>query len=140
MTDVADSLRSFIIARANSRCEYCGVSSVGQIAPFEVDHVMPRTRGGTTIAENLSLACPRCNAFKWAHTTGIDPLTAEEIPLFDPRCQIWHEHFRWSESNLGEIVGVTACGRATINRLRMNASAIVVIRRLLLEAGLISAP
>jgi len=35
-------LRQFILERDNYTCQYCGDKK----GPFEVDHVMPRSRGG----------------------------------------------------------------------------------------------
>ena len=57
-----------------------------------------------------------CNSYKWAQTHGRDPETHEEVPLFDPRTQHWHEHFYWSENGV-YIIGLTAIGRATVDTL-----------------------
>jgi len=40
---------------------------------------------GLTSIENLALACVFCSLRKWAKQTAIDPLTSEEVPLFNPR-------------------------------------------------------
>lgn len=43
----------------------------------------------------------------------VDTATGDWVPIFDPRHQIWREHFAWSEG--GElIIGMTATGRATV--------------------------
>jgi hypothetical protein len=56
---------------------------------------------------------------KSAATTGIDPVSGETAPLFNPNSQKWTEHFRF----LGfEIRGLTPCGRATIAALKMNTA------------------
>jgi hypothetical protein len=41
------------------------------------------------------------------------------VPLFNPRQQIWQEHFIW-ENNGILIQGITAIGRATCIRLDLN--------------------
>jgi hypothetical protein len=54
--------------------------------------------------------------------------------LFNPRRQKWKTHFRWSEDGI-EIMGVTACGRATVIALQMNRPEIVAARWLWVQAG-----
>jgi hypothetical protein len=61
-------------------------------------------------------------------------VTDTEQALFNPRRQIWSEHFQWSPEKW-EIEGITPCGRATVATLRMNDPEIVGIRRLLTELG-----
>ena len=39
------------------RCAYCGKTDT----PFEVDHILPRSRGGSNRISNLCLACHVCN-------------------------------------------------------------------------------
>ena len=46
-------------------CAYCRVPLVGS---FQVDHIMPRSRGGKTEKDNLCCACPPCNYRKRART------------------------------------------------------------------------
>lgn len=75
--------------------------------------------------ENLALACVSCSLHKAARQTATDPETAKDIALFDPRRDRWTEHFRWQGVR---IVGVTPCGRATVEALRMNRPLILAIR------------
>ena len=132
MSVVGQDLRNKVVARANGRCEYCQVSAEGQIGAFPIDHITPRNRAGTTVFGNLALSCPRCNAHKWAFDSGFDPLTGSEVRLFHPRENAWSDHFEWS---LGEgratINGKTPIGRATVERLKMNAEEVLEIRHLL---------
>jgi HNH endonuclease len=109
------------------------------VGRFPIDHVIPRTDGGITDLSNLALACPHCNASKWKHTHGIDLMTGENAPLFNPRVTSWAQHFRWSEEDPCLIIGITACGRATVNRLRLNDAELVLIRRLLRGLGIMTA-
>jgi hypothetical protein len=56
------------------------------------------------------------------------------MALFNPRQQLWIDHFAWSEDGT-EIIGKAPCGRATITALKMNNAEIVVARRLWVSVG-----
>lgn len=56
------SLRWQVITRAMGRCEACGVSAL--IRALEVDHIVPRSRGGSNEPENLQALCSTCNLQK----------------------------------------------------------------------------
>lgn len=56
MSDIPNELRRLVIERAGNRCEYCGLSQIGQEATFHVDHIIPESAGGQTTAENLAMA------------------------------------------------------------------------------------
>jgi 5-methylcytosine-specific restriction endonuclease McrA len=59
------SIRVRILERDKYRCAYCGRTSA-QVA-LEVDHVLPRSRGGSDVPTNLITACFDCNNGKGAH-------------------------------------------------------------------------
>lgn len=73
--------------------------------------------------------------FKRDFVAAIDPYTGAEIALFNPRIQNWNDHFRWDEDKTG-VIGLSAVGRATVSRLRMNRHAAVRARRRWVDAGL----
>ena len=135
MSQFSAATRSTVVERARGRCEYCHLPTRGQVATFPIDYVTPRTAGGTDSLDNIALACPHCNARKWAFTDGTDRETAELVRLFNPRTDNWPEHFRWSAAEWGTLVGLTPNGRATIDRLQMNAPDLVAVRRLLAALG-----
>lgn len=54
--------RRAVFARDRSSCQYCGGSAEN------LDHVTPRSRGGTHTWENVVAACRPCNARKGDHT------------------------------------------------------------------------
>ena len=58
--------RERIIAKTDGRCGYCGGRPVGK--DLQVDHMIPRNRGGDTIDDNLVTACKRCNNLKKTKT------------------------------------------------------------------------
>jgi len=114
--------------RAEHRCEYCRAPEAAFNFPFEVEHIHPSSAGGPGATANLALGCRLCNLFKSAATTAADPGTGEIVPLFHPRTDRWEEHFRVQPG--GTIVGNTAIGRATIEKLRMNSPRQLAARQL----------
>ena len=136
MSAGTEQFREAVVKRAGNRCEYCQLPAQFQISGFEIDHILPRSRGGQTDVSNAALACPHCNARKWAHIDGEDPELGQRVVLFNPRTQRWEDHFRWSEQHLFTLVGISTHGRATVARLHMNHPDLVNIRRLLAELGL----
>lgn len=57
-------IRSYLLEKFGRRCVYCGR---GETA-FEIDHVLPRSRGGTDRVSNLVLSCHDCNRAKGDQT------------------------------------------------------------------------
>ena len=133
--EVSEALRNAVRDRAQGRCKYCLTSEVLSGIRCQTDHIIPRSRGGTTTADNLCLAGAACNGHKHARTHALDPLSGIEVPLFDPRRQRWHEHFFWSPDGT-EIIGQTPTGRATIAALGLNDALIVAARSLWTGTGL----
>jgi hypothetical protein len=113
------NMRQRIRRRANFLCEYCHSSEEASTSLFTFDHLQPQSLGGQDTEENLALACHRCNGRRYNFTEGLDPETQTLVPLFNPRLAQWSEHFIWS-ANGEEILGITAVGRATVERLDMN--------------------
>jgi 5-methylcytosine-specific restriction endonuclease McrA len=115
-------LQDLVFKRAGSVCEYCRHPA----PPFHVEHIIARKHGGPTHAENLALACIRCNFHKGPNISGIDPETSRIVRLFHPRNDVWAEHFRWENATL---LGITPEGRATIAVLEINHPLRVEVRR-----------
>jgi len=131
---ISAALRTRVRRQARQRCEYCQTPEWITGLVCEIDHIIPRAHGGSTTFDNLCLACSACNAYKQAKMHATDPETGQEVPLFHPRRQRWHEHFAWSESGT-LIIGLTSCGRATIEALRLNNVEIVAARALWVGVG-----
>ncbi|ACX53237.1 HNH endonuclease (plasmid) [Ammonifex degensii KC4] len=53
-------VREYLLEKYGRKCAYCGKENV----PLEVDHVVPKSRGGTDRVSNLTLACRECNRAK----------------------------------------------------------------------------
>lgn len=101
---------------------------------MHLDHIVPEVAGGPTVADNLCAACFSCNVAKGAQQTAVDPLTGATVSLFHPLQQQWPEHFAWDGSQT-QIVGLTACGRATVKALHLNNPTVVQARRRWVSAG-----
>jgi hypothetical protein len=132
VTAIPESLRQQVIARAQRRCEYCYAPLFATLG-MEVDHIIPTSKGGFTELDNLCLSCDYCNGHKLAAIQGIDPVSGEHIPLFNPRIHQWAEHLSWVDGGQ-RIVGLTATGRATVERLKMNLEEVLEARMYWIEA------
>lgn len=70
--------RRAVFLRDGGRCQYCG-------SPAEdVDHVVPRSRGGEHRWENVVAACRRCNSWKQDRTPREAGLTLATTPKAPP--------------------------------------------------------
>jgi hypothetical protein len=127
-------LREEIFQRAKYRCEYCLSPARYSLQPFVVEHIMPLAKGGTSDLENLACSCGGCNGHKYNKTEAVDPAENRNTRLFNPRIDLWRDHFVWSP-DFSEIVGISSIGRASVVALQLNRRGLVNIRRLLLEAG-----
>ncbi|MEA5597377.1 HNH endonuclease signature motif containing protein [Rivularia sp. UHCC 0363] len=119
MTYIPDALRQQIEQRANSCCEYCLLPAAVSFYVHEVDHVIALKHGGQTSSDNLAYACWRCNRHKGTDLGSFDPQTQEFAFLFNPRLQIWSEHFAIENE---QILGQTPSGRATVHLLQFNTN------------------
>jgi 5-methylcytosine-specific restriction endonuclease McrA len=57
-------VREYLLAKWGRKCAYCGRAGL----PLEVEHIVPRIRGGTHRVSNLTLACKTCNQSKGKRT------------------------------------------------------------------------
>ncbi|MEJ7616626.1 MAG: HNH endonuclease signature motif containing protein [Pyrinomonadaceae bacterium] len=94
--------------------------------PHEIDHVVAEKHDGTTEPDNLALTCWRCNRHKGSDLGSFDPQTQIFSLLFNPRRQVWTEHFIFQGE---QIAGLTPEGRTTVNLLRLNSDERLAERR-----------
>ena len=102
--------------------------------PHEIDHIIAEKHEGPTIAENLALACKLCNTFKGSDIASVDPLTGAITALYNPRIDIWREHFRLEDTM---FIPLTAKARTTVRLLQLNRSDRVAERQLWIPLGLL---
>ncbi len=108
-----------VARRAGHRCEYCRAPEAANNFQFEVEHIVPTSRGGSNSPGNLALVCRGCNVRKGANQGDSDESTGEWIPLFDPRADRWTDHFEFDSASMA-IIGTTPIGRVAIAVLDLN--------------------
>lgn len=74
--------RRAVFARDGHRCQYCGR------AAENIDHVIPRSRGGEHAWENVVAACRACNARKEDHLLHETDLVLRRPPVA-PHATVW---------------------------------------------------
>lgn len=57
-------VREYLLEKWERKCAYCGKEGV----PLEVEHIVPKSRGGSNRVSNLTLACRDCNEKKGSNT------------------------------------------------------------------------
>ena len=62
------NIRNYLLEKHGRKCFYCGKA----VSDFEVEHMFPKSKGGSNRIDNLTLSCHDCNEKK-------DTLTAEEF-------------------------------------------------------------
>ncbi|HEX6293060.1 MAG TPA: RNA-guided endonuclease IscB [Herpetosiphonaceae bacterium] len=110
-------VREYLLDKWQRRCAYCGVVNV----PLEVEHLIPKSRGGSDRVSNLTLACHGCNQRKGNQTAaefGFPQLQAQaKQPLKDAAAV---NSTRWALSHClvatGLPVEVGTGGRTKYNR------------------------
>lgn len=134
MSELPKRLDKEIRLDAKNRCGFCLGEQKYILAWLEIEYIYPRAKGGKTVKENLWLACPFCNTFKGSQTHGTDPKTKRKVPLFNPRKQIWKNHFEFDPDG-ATIIGKTVCGRATVIALKINNELALETRKYWVSVG-----
>ena len=57
-------VREYLLEKWKRKCAHCGVKNV----PFEVEHINPKSRGGSNRVSNLTITCRKCNEAKGNQT------------------------------------------------------------------------
>ncbi len=118
----------YVALRAKHRCEYCHAPEIIFNSPFKIEHITPLKLNGTNSHSNLALSCRSCNRYKSSHISSTDIETQSDVPLFQPRNNRWSQHFT-VDIESGNILGLTAIGRASIVLLKMNSGTQVIARK-----------
>ena len=94
--------RANVLARDGYRCQYCGVAlPAGELT---YDHVVPRSRGGKTVWENIVMACWPCNDGKRDRTPAEadmrlirHPVRPNWLPSYNPRLRLKNVPPEWRD-------------------------------------------
>jgi len=57
-------IREYLLEKWGRECAYCGAGDT----PLEIEHIVPRSRGGSDRVSNLTLSCTACNRDKGDRT------------------------------------------------------------------------
>lgn len=113
-------IREYLLEKWQRTCAYCGAPSV----PFQVEHIVPRSRGGSNRVSNLTLACEPCNQKKGDRTAeefGHPHIqTQAQQPLRDAAAvntTRWALYQRLVDTGLPVEIGTG--GRTKYNRTRL---------------------
>jgi hypothetical protein len=101
---------------------------------LEIEHIRPKSLGGSDNEDNLWLARRLCNGYKGSQIEAVDPHSGQNAALFNPRFQSWSDYFEWSE-NSTHIIGKTPNGRATVIAFQFNNQVAITVRRNWVSAG-----
>jgi hypothetical protein len=53
-------VREYLLEKFGRKCVYCGAENI----PLQIEHIRPKSRGGTDRVSNLTVACESCNRNK----------------------------------------------------------------------------
>ena len=130
---ISTALRQLVFERAEGRCEYCLLPQSVVVHKHEPDHIIPKQHDGQTTADNLALACVRCNRYKGYNVGSFDPETGDLVPFYNPRTQVWSEQFQLEGT---VIQPLTPEGRVTAKMLHFNDADRVEERQRLIAVNL----
>ncbi len=98
-------VRQYLLEKWNRKCAYCELENV----PFEVEHIQPRSKGGTDRISNLTIACHDCNQKKGN----------QDIQDFlSGKPDLLHRILKQAKSPLKDATAVNSTRWALFNRLK----------------------
>jgi 5-methylcytosine-specific restriction endonuclease McrA len=114
-------VREYLLAKFGRACIYCGKADV----PLNIDHVRPRSRGGSDRVSNLVLACVPCNQAKgsrpveeFAPRRAAEILSRAKAPLRDAAAVNTTRWALWRALDRRMPTHVATGGRTKWNRTR----------------------
>lgn len=119
-------VNDYLLEKWNRTCAYCGARDV----PLQIEHITPRSRGGSNRVSNLAIACEPCNqdkdnqpvaVFLAARPALLKRITAQaKAPLKDAAAV---NATRWALFNVLQATGLPveagSGGRTKYNRARL---------------------
>lgn len=136
-TYINADLRRLVIARADNLCKYCLIHEDDTYFGCEVDHIISEKHGGPTNSINLAYACMSCNRNKGSDVGSIVMPLERNIfsRFFNPRIDLWSEHFAIDNSDEVTIVSLNDIGDVTVRILGFNSVERLLERQTLYEIG-----
>lgn len=114
--------KAVILERDGYRCQYCGLTRADG-AILEVDHKVPRARGGADRMSNLITSCRDCNRSKRDKPLGIPPLKKPDRHIINADGSVTHV---WPDGTSSEQIALKlsglpfdclSCGREAMHRV-----------------------
>jgi 5-methylcytosine-specific restriction endonuclease McrA len=114
-------LREYLLEKYKRKCAYCEKQNL----PLQIEHIVPKSRGGSNSVTNLTLACEKCNLKKSNKTAlefGYPQVQAQgKLPLKDAASV---NSTRWEIFNRLKVTGlpieIGSGGLTKYNRSRQN--------------------
>ena len=113
-------VREYLLEKFGRKCAYCGAENL----PLEVEHIVPKSRGGSDRVSNLALACQTCNQAKGNQTAaefGHPEVQAKAQQPFKDAAAV--NATRWALyrrlQGMGLPLEVGTGGRTKFNRTRL---------------------
>ena len=92
-------LREYLLEKYKRKCAYCKKENI----PMQIEHIIPKSRGGSNRVTNLTLACEKCNLKK-------DNKTAQEFGFPQVQAQ--------AHISLKDVSAVNSTRWEILNRLK----------------------
>jgi hypothetical protein len=124
---IPDDVRQMVAERAGYRCKYCLIPESQAFIPHQIDHVIAQKHRGKSTLDNLAYSCALCNKRKGSDVASFDEETEQVVPLYNPRRDVWAEHFRLDGIM---IEPVSPTGRVTVLLLQLNRPSLLAERQL----------
>lgn len=131
---LSSQTRAFILENSRGLCEYCHSQAEYSFASYSIEMIVPPSKGGKPETRNLALVCQGCSNHKYRKTEGLDTVGNQTVAFFNPRSDVWKEHFAWNE-DASLLVGLTPQGRATVKELKINRPTLIDLRAILVKLG-----
>ena len=132
MNYLPEKLRTQVWERASDCCEYCFIHHNMTFFTHEIDHIISLKHNGEDVLSNLALACYYCNRSKGTDIGSI--YQGEFIRFYNPRIDIWQEHFAMDLEN-ATIQSLSPIGKVTSSILGFNQIDRIIERQILIASG-----
>jgi hypothetical protein len=99
-------IKEYLLEKWGHKCAYCGATNV----PLEVEHIQPKSKGGSNRVSNLTIACHSCNQRK-------DKIPIEQFLSKKPK--LVHKILAQTKESLRDAAAVNSTRWSLYNALKM---------------------